>query len=180
MKRICIDARFYGITHTGIGRYAQNLVLNLPKSEDVGVVLIAGKDCADEARLSGYKVYETKYHPYSIMSQLEMPLLLNKIGPDLVHFTHFFVPVFWFGKYIVTIHDLIKHESMGLSVTTRNPAVYWVKNLGYRFTVWLAVVRAQKIIVPANYWKDRISAEYSLNKDQIEVTYEGVSHEFAA
>lgn len=179
MHRICIDVRFFGINHTGIGRYAQNLVQNLPKDGSVRIVLIAGKDCAAQARETGYKVYVAKHHPYSLMAQIEMPILLARIKPDLVHFTHFFVPVFWSGKYIVTIHDLIKHESRGESATTRSPVVYWFKHQGYLFTVWLAVIRARKIIVPAHYWKDKIASEYHLNKNKIAVTYEGVSHDFA-
>lgn len=179
MKRICIDVRFFGINHTGIGRYAENLVLNLPKSDDIKVVLITGKDCQVEAKKTGYKVYVAKHHPYSLLAQFEMPMLLAKIKPDLVHFTHFFVPIFWWGRFVVTIHDLIKHESRGLSVTTRNPLIYWLKHWGYMFTVWFAVIRARKIIVPANYWKEKIATEYHLNKNKIAVTYEGVSHDFA-
>lgn len=175
MKRICIDVRFYGIGHTGIGRYAQNLVENLPKNTDTKVVLIAGRDCADEARKSGYQVFVAKHHPYSLMAQLEMPILLSTINADLVHFTHFFVPILWFGAYVVTIHDLIKHESTGTSVTTRNPVIYWLKHIGYMFTVWHAITGAKKIIVPANYWKDKIAKQYALDANKITVTYEGVT-----
>lgn len=178
MKKICIDARFYGIKHTGIGRYAQNLIENLPENPETEVVLVVGLDCVEEAEKTGLKVYGAKYHPYSSMAQIEMPLLLNKIDANLVHFTHFFVPLFYFGKYIVTIHDLIKHQSLSLSATTRNPLVYLIKYWGYLLTVWLAVKRSRKIIVPARYWQEEISQKYQISKDKIIVTYEGVSHDF--
>ena len=31
LQKICLDARLYGPTHTGIGRYVKNLVLALPQ-----------------------------------------------------------------------------------------------------------------------------------------------------
>ena len=101
--------------------------------------------------------------------------LLFKINPDLLHVPHFTIPVFWWGKMVVTIHDLIKHLSKGTATTTRHPFIYWIKYIQYLFIVWFAVHRANHIIVPAQYWKDIIVEKYQLNGSKVSVTYEGVS-----
>jgi glycosyltransferase involved in cell wall biosynthesis len=96
----------------------------------------------------------------------------------LVHFPHFNVPIFWFGKYVVTIHDLIKHKSKGIATTTRSPLVYWLKHLLYLFTVWSAVKRAAKVITPSNWWKEELIKRYKLPPEKVVVTYEGAEEKF--
>ena len=171
MKKILVDARFWGIKHTGIGRYVENLIDNLPGE----IVLIVHPDQKNEPKLQKFTKYYAKYHPYSYQAQFEMLWLLLKINPDLLHVPHFTIPVLWPGKFIVTIHDLIKHISKGPATTTRHPLIYWAKYWQYLFIVWFAVHRANHIIVPAKYWKDILIEKYKLNANKVSVTYEGVS-----
>lgn len=178
MKKICIDARFWGIGHTGIGRYVENLIANLPVDNQVEIVLIVHPDQDHEPSLQRYARYVARLHPYSVWSQIEMALLLWEIRPDLLHVPHFTIPVLWFGKTVVTIHDLIKHLSTGPLTTTRTTPVYWFKHLGYLLLVRLAVTRAKKIIVPAKYWKNILVDKFSLDQQKIVVTYEGVGNRF--
>ena len=51
MSRICIDARFWGIKHTGIGRYVENLIDNLPSE----VILIIHPENQSEPKLARFK-----------------------------------------------------------------------------------------------------------------------------
>lgn len=169
--KICIDARMWGIKHTGIGRYIENLIDNLPGE----VILIVPPELKDEPKLAKFKKYYARFHPYSLLAQLEMLWILSFIRPDVLHIPHFTIPVFWPGKMVVTIHDLIKHISKGKDTTTRNPFLYWPKYFGYLVIVWLAVHRASHIIVPANYWKNILQKKYHLNPNKISVTYEGVA-----
>ena len=179
VKIICIDARFWGIKHTGIGRYVENLIDNLPIDLNVKIVLIVHPDQKDEPKLAGFTKYYAKFHPYSVAAQFEMLSLLFKIRPDLTHFTHFCLPVLWPGKFMVTIHDLIKHYWIDVSATTRNPVIYWIKQLGYRIAVLTAVKRAAMVIVPADYWKAELIKRYRLDPRKVTVTYEGVSEIFS-
>lgn len=174
MKKILIDARFWGIKHTGIGRYVEELIDNLPGD----VELVVHPDQEHEPKLAKFKKYLAHHYPYSFAAQFEMVGLLNNIQADLVHFPHFFVPVLWRGKYIVTIHDLIKHYSTDLSSTTRNPLIYFLKQFGYRLSIWNAINFSQKIIVPTNYWKNEIANRFGISPDKIVVTYEAVSSKF--
>ena len=171
MSRICIDARFWGIKHTGIGRYVENLIDNLPSE----VILIIHPENQSEPKLARFKKYYAQYHPYSYLAQFEMLWLLVKINPDLLHVPHFTIPLLWWRKMVVTIHDLIKHFSKGPATTTRHPFIYWAKYLQYLFIVWFAVHRANHVIVPAQYWKEIIIEKYQLNASKVSVTYEGVS-----
>src|SRR3972149_3816442 len=147
--KICIDARFWGVQHTGIGRYVENLIDNLPTDPHINVILIVHPDQADESKLARFTKYYARFHPYSVFSQLEMLWLLIQIRPDLLHVPHFTIPLLWPGKMVITIHDLIKHLSRGRETTTRNPLVYGLKYLGYLAVVWIAIQRATRILVPA-------------------------------
>ena len=169
--KICVDARMWGIKHTGIGRYVENLIDNLPGD----VTLIVPPDLKNEPKLAKFTKHYAYFHPYSLLAQFEMLWILSFIRPDLLHVPHFTIPVLWPGKMVVTIHDLIKHLSKGRDTTTRHPLLYWPKYLGYLAIVWLAVHRASRIIVPVKYWKDILIRKYRLNPDKIAVTYEGVT-----
>lgn len=174
MQKICIDARFWGIKDTGIGRYTENLIDNLPVDKNTKVVLLVSSQTSKEPKLSKFVKYTIYNHPYTLRSLIETHIALFRIKPDLFHATNLSVPVFWPGKIIVTIHDLIKHYSRGLANTTRHPVIYWFKYLEYLVLTNIAVRRATHIIVPAEYWKEILIKKYSLPENKITVTYEGV------
>lgn len=174
-KKLVIDARMWGTKHTGIGRYVENLIDNLPEKTGFYISLIIPPDLVSEPKLKQFPKIVSQYHPYSILSQIEIFLLLKKAKPDLVHFTHFSVNIFWNGPYILTLHDLILNFSTSTSTTTRNRLVYLIKRLGYLITLHRALNHSLKIIVPSNYWKTKLIEKYKINTDKITVTYEGVS-----
>lgn len=178
MKTICIDARLWGVKHTGIGRYIENLIDNLPSNPKVRVVLIVHPDLKDEPKLAKFEKYYAKHHPYSISSLFEMGWLLFKIKPDLLHVSHITVPWFWPGKIIVTIHDLIKHYSPGPQSSTKGPIQYWIKYIQYLLMSWASISKADHIFVPSNYWKNELMARYGVKDKKITVTYEGVGEKF--
>lgn len=174
MKIICIDARFWGIKDTGIGRYTENLVAFLPTDKNTRLVLLVSSATAKEPKLSNFEKYVIHNHPYTLRSFLETHLALFRINPNLFHATNLSVPVFWPGKIVVTVHDLIKHYSRGLGNTTRPAIIYWLKYIQYLVLVNLAIRRAANIIVPSKYWKDLLMQKYGLPDNKISVTYEGV------
>ena len=178
MKTICIDARLWGISHTGIGRYTQNLIANLPSASGFRVVLVVAPECRDEPSLATYPKMVARFHPYSPLAQLEMLFIFIKIRPDLVHFTHSAITALWPGKYVVTIHDFIKHQSKGVGTTTQTPLMYWINYLGFLFVNWMSLARAKHIFVPSNYWKNYIHKKYNIPPAKVSVTYEAVSDTF--
>ena len=175
MKTICIDCRFWGVGDTGIGRYVQNLVTNLPVDPNIQVVLLIRPQHEADPILAKFVTYQIPSHPYSTFAgQLQLTWALLKIRPDVLHIPHYIFPLLWPGKLILTIHDLIMHMSTGKQVTTTSTGLYWFKHYLYRFAVWYGVHRANHIIVPAQFWKDELIKRFYLNPSKVSVTYEAV------
>ncbi|KKU90771.1 MAG: glycosyl transferase, group 1 [Microgenomates group bacterium GW2011_GWA1_48_10] len=160
--KIVIDARFWGPKHTGLGIYTQKLVENLAKIDHQNDYTLLVRQKVD----SPFKQKIVDADAYSLKEQLVLPLTLYALSPDLVHFPSINVPIFYFGKYVVTVHDLIKHDSRGRETTTKDPLIYWIKYLVYRCVFWWATSFAKAIMVPSNEVKKR------LNKPNVYVTYE--------
>lgn len=184
--KIVIDARMYGLEHAGIGRYVSNFVrelknLKTKKLKDIEFYLFVRKNKLIEINKEvgdKFKLIVVDAPHYSFAEQILLPLQLIKLKPDLVHFPHFNVPIFWWGRQVVTIHDLIKHTSRGMETTTRTPWLYWFKYLGYKITFSQVVKRASKILVPSKTIKDELIKIYRLPEEKIIVTYEGVNEKF--
>ena len=174
--KIVIDARLYGLENAGIGRYLINLI-NQIENQDTknNYLILLRKKYFKELRFSfNLQKVLADYPHYSFKEQIFLPIQLIKLKPDLVHFPHFNVPLFYWGKYLVTIHDLIKHESRGMATTTRLSLFYWLKYLVYLFVVWLTIKKADKIITPSHFWKEELIKRYHLPAGKIIVTYEGI------
>lgn len=171
--KILIDARLYGSEHTGIGVYTRNLIENLAKIDRLNhYVVLLRKDKMKHVILpENFKKVEAEFSHYSFAEQFRLPLLIWKYDPDLVHFPFFNVPVLYFGKFIVTIHDLIMHRR-GKDATTRAIPVYFIWKLAYHLAFTKAVYGSSKIIVPSNAVKTEVLDYYHINEDKITVTYE--------
>jgi hypothetical protein len=173
--KILIDARLYGPSDTGIGRYTQKLVENLIKIDTKNNYLILLRK--DNYELLNFPKNWTKIltdiKHYSFEEQIKLPIILYNLKPDLVHFPHINVPILYFGKFVVTIHDMIMHKFKSGTATTRKFPVYQIWRLGYHIAFLKAVYGSKKIIVPATEVKKEIINFYKINPKKVEVTYEG-------
>ena len=176
---IVIDARLYGPKHTGIGRYTKNLLLALsqiPDFKKYRFTLIIYPELETEIKKDlgdSFTYITTNIRHYSIQEQLFLPFTLYRLKPDLVHFTHFNKPILYFGKSIVTIHDLIKHFFKGRLNTTKNASIYWIKHFFYIILTNI-IIKTNTIIVPSNYWRDYIIKKFKISPKKITTTYEAV------
>lgn len=183
MTHIVIDARLYGPKHTGLGRYTKNLLLalkDLPDFNQFKFTLLVYPELLDEVSSDlkdSYQYVPTPLRHYSVAEQIFLPVLLSKLKPDLVHFTHLDKPIFYFGRSVVTVHDLIRHFSKGADTTTKNPLLYWPKYLGYLLMTRL-IIATSHLIVPSDFWRNFILNKYSLNPQKIITTYEAVDPSF--
>lgn len=174
--KIVIDARMYGLEYAGIGRYIMNLIDQIGEIDKQNrYYILLRKKYFLSLNFDNPQIHKVlaDYSHYSFIEQFLLPLQLIKLKPDLAHFPHFNVPIFWFGDYVVTIHDLIKHQFRGPETTTRGWLFYWFKYSAYRMIVWLAIKRAKMIITPSEWWKRVIAKKYQVIPDRIIVTYEG-------
>lgn len=178
--KIGIDARLSGAKHAGIGRYTQNLIRELLKEnkKNFYVCFFHDQVQADEvlgeyAKDKKVKIVITPVRHYSFAEQKKLPKLFALENLDLLHVPHFNIPIFYKGKIIITIHDLLWHEYKGGSVTTLNPVVYTLKYLFYRLVTRIAVHKAEKILVPAQTIKNTVIRFYPKTKEKIIITKEG-------
>lgn len=174
MRTICLDARLYGIAHTGIGRYTENLIRFLPVNSSSHVLLIVSPENEHNSDLDKFEKVVARFHPYAIPAQFEMLWIWLKYRPILLHATHSSIPALWPGKFVVTFHDLIRHQSHGPGSTTQKHFFYWFKYLGYLLVDKIALWRSQAIIVPSHYWEKVLISQYRIPQSKIYVTYEGV------
>lgn len=178
-KKIGIDARFYGPVGKGLGRYTQEIVDNIIKIDTENeYVIFLQKENFNDFSLESKKVKKVlaPVRWYSLAEQIMMPFYILRERLDLVHFPHFNVPIFCPTKFIVTIHDLILTKFPTPRATTWGPFVYKIKNLAYKFVIWLAAQRARKIIVVSEFTKNDVINLFKVKPEKVVVTYEGVAN----
>jgi glycosyltransferase involved in cell wall biosynthesis len=180
--RIGIDARLYGPVGKGLGRYTKEVVDNVIKIDKINeYVIFLCRENFDEFHIlpedtPRIKKILTDIRWYSLKEQFKFPGIIKNEKLDMIHFTHFNVPIFCPVKFIVTIHDLILTKYPTMRATTLGPVRYFLKNLLYRIVISTAVRRAKKIIVVSEFTKKDIIENFNASNDKIIVTYEGVSN----
>lgn len=159
MSRVLLDCRFWGPSHTGLGRYTQELTGALTRLKSPLDMVF----------------FREKIRPYSWTEQWRLTGIIRSFRPDLTHFLHFNLPLNFTGPFVVTIHDLIKHHSKGLQTTTHWPVTYYLKRLGYYRVIKKAVLKSKAIFVPSRWVKEDILAHYPADKNKIIITPEAAS-----
>lgn len=178
--KIGIDARFFGNSGKGLGRYTQKLIEELEKIDHHNQYYIF-------LNLHNFDEYQPK-NPnfrkvladipwYSWQEQVLFPRLLIKYKLDLVHFLHFNIPIAYRKPYVVTIHDLILLEYPTRKASKLNWIMYKVKNLAYRIVILNAIHTARKVITISEYTSQSIIKHFNLSKNKITMIYEGVDLE---
>jgi len=173
--KIVIDARHSGPSATGIGRYTAHLLEELQKCDTKNeyVVFFQRSGGAHFKLLApNFRKRIVDAPIYSVKEQILVPKALWEEKPDLVHFPHLNVPVFYFGKFVVTIHDLIISEFGGTNATTLPLPLYWIKRLGYHLALGKAVYASQRVFVPSEFVKEKILEHFKIPAEKIVVTYE--------
>ena len=170
--KIGIDARLYGPKQGGLGRYLQQLITNLEKMNLPAefVIFLRRENWGDYTpKRPNFRKELANIHWYGLKEQLFLPGIIKKQHLDLVHFPHWNVPLLFNGNFVVTIHDLIPfHYPRG---TTLNPALYNLKNAGFRSVLKHAAHASKKIITISNFSKNDISENLHVPENKIEVTY---------
>ncbi|HKB88270.1 MAG TPA: glycosyltransferase family 1 protein [Patescibacteria group bacterium] len=180
--RLLIDARLYGLENAGLGRYLNNLILELSKTDTTTqYVILLRKKYFDSLILpSNWQKILADFRHYSFQEQFILPGLIKNQNPDLVHFPHFNVPIFYKGPYVVTIHDLLMHTQSGMLATTLPAPIYFIKRSAYRLVFDTAVNKSIRIIVPSHAIKSELVKKYPTTQNKITVTYEGLDNNISS
>lgn len=178
IKKIGIDARFYGPKGKGLGRYVQKLIENLEKIDgdsDRQYFVFLRKSNFESyvPQKSNFKKIIADYSWYSFSEQSKFPFFLRKFNLDLMHFCHFNVPLLYRKNFVVTIHDLILFHYPTIRNTTLNRYFYFLKLMAYQKVIRSAALRSQKIIAVSQFTKEDVVNNLHIEKEKIFVTHEG-------
>jgi len=175
---IGIDARLYGPDHRGIGRYTEKLLSHLiaELADDDQLIVFLDQDGMKQYQPVDRRVTKVSapYRVYSWQEQVAFPLLITRQRVDLMHFTHFNVPLFYRGRFVVTVHDLIISHYPDSRATSRSLWLYHLKLTVYRLVMAHAIRSAEQVITVSQFSKRDIMDNYHLADQRVVVTYEGV------
>ncbi|HEV2018291.1 MAG TPA: glycosyltransferase family 1 protein [Gemmatimonadaceae bacterium] len=128
-----LDARYD--RDTGVGRYVAGLQRALRESSRFTYRFVGPE------RDRAADVIPVRARPYSIREQVELPWVLRRAHPRLVHAPYFLIPLLWPGRLIVTIHDVIPLDFPD-SLSSRARALYPA-------LLRAACARAVSVLVPS-------------------------------
>ncbi len=171
MKKIGIDCRLW--SEAGVGRYIRNLVKHLAEIDQTTqyYLFLLPKNLKQNLP-ANFHCIEADYSWYTVAEQVKFPKLLNQYQLDLMHFPHFNVPIFYTGKFVVTIHDLIHQHFKMERATTHGPLIYRVKQYAYTRVFSHAIKKSQTVITVSEYVKKQLQDEWQLDPRKIVVTKE--------
>jgi len=177
--KIAIDLRMYGPSF-GLGRYNQRLLENLVKIGDDNQYILIFNDIPQNLPMlpDNFHIKSVSCKWYSISEQIILPMILYKLKADLVHFPHFNVPIFYKGKFIVTIHDLIMTRFPSRKASTLSALFFDIKYWFYDVVINHAIRKSHKIIAVSQFTANDIIDYFKLSKEatsKITVIHEGVS-----
>jgi glycosyltransferase involved in cell wall biosynthesis len=107
---------------------------------------------------------------YSLKEQTRLHKYLKEKKYDLVHFTQFNHPVFYKGRFVVTVHDL----TMLGHLHRQNP----IKRIAFNKVMEAAAKKSVKILTVSETSKKEIIEYYGTKEDKIVVTYLGTDDKY--
>ncbi|MEI6481584.1 MAG: glycosyltransferase family 1 protein [Candidatus Saccharibacteria bacterium] len=171
MARILIDARW--LKQTGIGRYTENILIEMvaQKTKHDLVLLLRPEDVADLPQsLKKLERHETDVVWYTPQEQIKLPMLINEIKPDLVHFPQFNIPLQYRKPFVVTIHDLTMLRFKNIRGGLLAPFTYTLKDVVMRHVLKTAIKRSKIIFTPSQFVRADIAKQYGIPDKKIIVT----------
>ena len=158
--KIAIDTQTILGQKTGFGFYVKNLIDNLnkidPKNEYILLAPPTEKDFSTPQRF--------------IWDQFKVPYQARKVKADILHQPCFSAPIFYGGKIVITVHDLISmHFPKNLPLASRMFYSKWMP-FSYR--------SADKIIAISYDTKKDIMARLHIPEEKIKVIHSAVSPVF--
>jgi glycosyltransferase involved in cell wall biosynthesis len=173
--KIGLDGRFWSAEAAGLARYSKELVNNLlkiDKENEYFLFLLPEHFAKFKSSYKNLKPIQVSSKHYTIKEQIKLPFEMNKVKLDFMHFLSFNHPVFWPGKFIITIHDL----TLFFYPSKRGKTI--VQMWAMKGVMKDAAERALKIIVPSESTKKDLVNNFNIEPEKVFVTYEGVPKEF--
>ncbi len=172
---IGIDARLFGPEQGGLGRYIEQLVLHLEKTntDDTFTIFLRRQNW------DSYIPVNPRFHKvladipwYGWKEQLLLSKIFRSAKVDLLHFPHWNVPLGYNEPFIVTIHDLLLMHYPTRAASTLGPLTYWFKQLMYKKVLRHAAKKSQHIIATSEFTKQDIHKTLHIPLEKITTTYQ--------
>ncbi len=168
--KIIIDARLYGPKQGGLGRYIQQLILNLEKIDTTNryIILLRSENWQEYSPINpNFQKVLADIPWYGWREQFFLPRIIKKLKPDLVHFPHWNVPLFFNDNFVVTIHDLLLLHYPSRHASTLSPVLYWIKNKLFLLVLKHAARASKKIITVSEFTKKDIENTLKIKSEKI-------------
>ncbi len=180
-RRIGIDARL--VAQTGVGVYTRNLIHNLYSIADSDTHIILYIRPEDEKEFKSLpKNFSITYSHAQWHTLREQTVFLRQIQADkldLMHFCYFSFPIFYSGKFVITIHDLIPLQFPTGKASTKNPLFYKAKHFFYTRVLSQGIKKATTIFTPSHSVASDIASFFPrIPTEKIVTTYEGLDEKF--
>lgn len=177
--KIGIDARL--LMQTGVGRYLSNLITELAQLDNVNEYYVYLR----QVEFNRFEVPNNRWKKklldvpwHTLQEQIIVPFVFYRDRLDVVHFPYFNVPLFYFGKNLLTIHDLIiDHFDTGRA-SRKSFLMYKLKRMGYKLATYIGVKKASKITVISETTKKEVIDHYRTSEKNLIVTYDGLDNNF--
>ncbi|WP_066582658.1 glycosyltransferase family 4 protein [Cellulomonas timonensis] len=173
--RVLVDATAIPSDRGGVGRYVDELLRALDV-RDVELVVVCQVRDVDlmEAAVPGARVIAAprmleRRAARLVWEQTGLPVLARRIRADVVHSPHYTSPVLSPGARVVTLHDATFFSDRDVHSS--------FKTLFFRSATWLAVRRADALVVPSRATRDEVVRYAGGRAEQFYVAHHGVDPE---
>lgn len=164
--KIAIDARM--IRYSGIGTYIRSLLDEYGKLPCAGDFLVFG-NYSELKQFKNLNVRNLNAPVYSITEQLVLPLKIRAVS--VFHAPHYNAPLFYRGRLVVTIHDII-HVKFPEYLPSKKAYLY------ARYMLRTAARKARILITDSVNTKNDLIKYFEVPPGKIRVIPLGVDNKF--
>ncbi|MEO8109712.1 MAG: glycosyltransferase family 1 protein [Ginsengibacter sp.] len=176
--KIAIEAqRLFRKKKHGMEIVALEIIKELQHLNSQDEFFILAKSDEDEECIyatENFAIKKIAAKPYPFWEQISLPTILNKLKPDILHCTANTAPLFYSGKMVITIHDVIYMESVNFSGSSYQN----FGNLYRKFVVPKVARKAKIIITVSEFEKKVIATRLKIPENKIRVIYNAVNPQF--
>ena len=176
--KIAIEAqRLFRKKKHGMEIVALEIIKELQHVNSNDEFFILAKSDEDDACISttrNFTIEKIAAKSYPHWEQISLPKVLKKLKPDVLHCTANTAPLFYSGKMVITIHDVIYMESVNFSGSSYQN----FGNLYRKFIVPKVAKKAKIIITVSEFEKKVIAARLKIPENKVRVIYNAVNPQF--
>jgi glycosyltransferase involved in cell wall biosynthesis len=169
MKNIVIDAREI---KTSSGRYVEKLISNLQDVDKVNNynLLLKPNDYENwKPKSFNFRGVVCNYKEFTFGEQLGLRNQINKLRPDLMHFTFTQQPILYRRKAVTTVHDL---TTIRFTNPDKKIVIFKLKQFVLKRVIKRVANKSSHIITPSKFVKEDLISFTNINPEKISVIYE--------